>query len=100
MCLCSLAQFYNNKVILQRDGNYGNGACSGSGMTTVYGNQVFSPTGAITECGMSLAEWQAKGAVHVGALCVSEEACVCMCVCSGCVPCMWTWVYWTVLVPV
>ena len=47
---------------MQQDGDYANGACSGDAMPLVYGNQVFSPTANITECGMSLAEWQAKGA--------------------------------------
>jgi hypothetical protein len=45
-----------------KDGNYGSGqTCSGEGTTAVFNNTVWSPTGAITECGMSLAAWQAKG---------------------------------------
>jgi hypothetical protein len=53
--------FYNNKVVLNSDGDYGFGACSGDAMPLVYGNAVYSPTGAITECGMSLAAWQKLG---------------------------------------
>eukprot|EP01116_Phalansterium_solitarium_P023012 TRINITY_DN785_c0_g1_i1.p1 TRINITY_DN785_c0_g1~~TRINITY_DN785_c0_g1_i1.p1 ORF type:complete len:881 (-),score=338.00 TRINITY_DN785_c0_g1_i1:265-2871(-) len=53
--------FYSNTVVQTRDGNYANGACSDPGMTVVYNNTVYSPTGAITECGMSLKQWQAKG---------------------------------------
>jgi hypothetical protein len=33
----------------------------GPNATTVFGNTVWSPTGAVTECGMSLAAYQAKG---------------------------------------
>ncbi len=71
MCVCvgcggpylfPLFQFYNNKVILQQDGAYTSGACTGDAMPLVYNNSVFSPTGNISECGMPLAEWQAKGA--------------------------------------
>jgi hypothetical protein len=62
-CFLRASQFYNNKVIMQQDGAYTNGACSGDAMPLVYNNSVFSPTGAITECGMPLAEWQAKGAL-------------------------------------
>jgi len=53
--------FYNNKVILQKDGIYGHGTCSGAGKTVVHNNAVFSPTGNVQECGMSLAQWQAQG---------------------------------------
>ena len=53
--------FYNNYVVMNGDGDYGHGTCSGPGMTVVHDNQIFTPTGKVTECGMSLAQWQAKG---------------------------------------
>ena len=56
--------FYNNMVILTRDGDYGHGTCSGPGMTVVHDNKVYTPTGKVTECGMSLSDWQAKGNDH------------------------------------
>jgi hypothetical protein len=44
------------------DGNYGNGqSCTGPGKTIVGGNTIWSPTGAIKECGTTLADWQSKG---------------------------------------
>lgn len=43
-------------------GNYGSGqTCTGAGATIVGNNTIWSPTGVTTECGMSLAAWQAKG---------------------------------------
>jgi len=54
--------YYNNYLWLTNDGNYGSGqTCSGAGQTIVGGNTIWSPTGNIQECGMSLAQWQAKG---------------------------------------
>jgi hypothetical protein len=53
--------FYNNHVIQDGDGNYANGACSGDGKTVVFNNTVYTPTGKVTECGTSLAQWQAQG---------------------------------------
>ena len=53
--------FYNNIVVMTKDGDYGSGACSGEGKTVVHDNHVYTPTGKVTECKMSLAEWQAKG---------------------------------------
>lgn len=53
--------FYNNTVILQKDGDYGHGTCSGPGKTVVHDNRIYSPTGKVTECGKSLADWQKEG---------------------------------------
>lgn len=53
--------FANNIVWQTKDGNYANGACTDPAKTVVHNNTIFSPTGAITECGMSLAAWQAQG---------------------------------------
>jgi len=47
--------------VMVADGAYTNGACSGDAMPIVHDNKVFSPTANITECGMSLQDWQAKG---------------------------------------
>lgn len=52
--------FHNNTVVMNKDGNYGNGKCSGDGMTVVHDNRIYTPTGNVTECGMSLSDWQAK----------------------------------------
>ena len=54
--------YYGNYLYLAKDGNYGGGQnCTFPGGTTVYGNTVWSPTGAVTECGKSLAAYQATG---------------------------------------
>lgn len=57
--------FYNNYVVQDHDGNYGNGqACSTNGnvdATIVHDNHIFTPTGKVTECGKALADWQAAG---------------------------------------
>ena len=45
---------------MTNDGAYTDGACSGDAQPIVHSNEVYSPTGAITECGMPLAQWQAK----------------------------------------
>ena len=51
-------------VVQERDGDYGSGSCTDSpsaAKTVVYNNTIYTPTGAVTECGMSLAAWQARG---------------------------------------
>jgi len=54
--------YINNTLYQTQDGNYGNGqTCSGAGMTLVGGNTVWTPTGAVKECGTTLAQWQAAG---------------------------------------
>jgi hypothetical protein len=54
--------YYGNYLYLSQDGDYGHGqACTGGSKTIVHSNTVWSPTGKITECGKSLAEWQAEG---------------------------------------
>jgi hypothetical protein len=54
--------YYSNYLYLAKDGNYGGGQnCSIVGGTVVYNNTVWSPTGAITECGKTLAAYQATG---------------------------------------
>jgi hypothetical protein len=57
--------FYSNILVQDHDGDYGGGqACKTSASedaTIVHDNKVFTPTGAVTECGMSLAQWQAAG---------------------------------------
>ena len=57
--------FYNNHVIQNNDGNYANGACTDgdphNAKTIVYNNTIYTPAAHVTECGMTLAEWQAKG---------------------------------------
>ena len=53
--------FYNNSVIMTRDGDYGNPMCSDPGKTVVHDNRIYTPNGNVTECKMSLKDWQAKG---------------------------------------
>ena len=55
--------YYGNYLYLAKDGAYGSGQKCGNvpGATTVYGNTIWSPTGAITECGQTLAAYQATG---------------------------------------
>ena len=49
-------------MYLAKDGNYGGGQnCTIPGGTIVHDNTVWSPTGAVTECGTSLAQYQSKG---------------------------------------
>jgi len=58
-------QFYNNHVIQDRDGDYGGGQeCvtnANADATVVFDNSIYTPTGLVTECGKSLADWQAQG---------------------------------------
>lgn len=58
-------QFYSNILVQEHDGDYGGGqACKTSASvdaTNVHDNRVYTPTGSVTECGMSLAAWQAAG---------------------------------------
>ena len=48
-----------------KDGDYGGGqACTTTAdvdATIVHDNKIFTPTGRVTECGKSLADWQAAG---------------------------------------
>ena len=54
--------YYKNSLYLAKDGSYGGGqTCGDPAGTAVYGNTIWSPTGAITECGKTLAEYQATG---------------------------------------
>merc|ERR1711998_235747 len=53
-------KFYNNKVVTTGT-NFGSPTCSGSGVTQIHDNQYFTPSGDISECKMSLKDWQAAG---------------------------------------
>ena len=53
--------YFHNSVVMTRDGNYGNPRCSGPGKTVVHDNAIYTPTGNVTECGMSLADWEKQG---------------------------------------
>ena len=58
--------YYGNTLYQAKDGNYGNPAgCAtygqGPDATVVHSNTVYTPTGAVTECGVSLAVYQNKG---------------------------------------
>lgn len=54
--------YFDNFLYLSQDGNYGSGqTCSGGAKTIVGNNTIWSPTGAVTECGKPLADWQAEG---------------------------------------
>ena len=51
--------YTNNYVVQNRDGDYGSPSCDQT--TLLHSNQIYTPTGNVTECGMSLAAYQAKG---------------------------------------
>ena len=58
--------FFGNEVIMNKDGDYGlaqvcNDIPGVVPKTVVHDNHIYTPNGNVTECGMSLAEWQAKG---------------------------------------
>ena len=53
--------FCNNTVVMTRDGDYGNPQCTDPGKTIVHDNRIYTPNGQVTECKMTLAEWQSKG---------------------------------------
>ena len=53
--------FCNNTVVMTRDGDYGNPQCTDPGKTIVHDNHIYTPNGQVTECKMTLAEWQSKG---------------------------------------
>ena len=53
--------FYNNTVVMTGTGDYGNPTCDGPGKTVLHDNHIYNKDGKVTECKMSLAEWQAKG---------------------------------------
>ena len=48
-------------VVMTGSGDYGNPTCSGPGKTVLHDNHIYNPTGKVTECGKSLADWQAAG---------------------------------------
>ena len=52
--------FENNTVVMTGT-DVGGFTCDGDGKTILSNNQYYTPTGEVTECGVSLAEWQAKG---------------------------------------
>ena len=53
--------FYNNTVVMTGKGDYGNPTCKGPGKTVLHDNHIYTSDGTVTECGMSLAQWQAQG---------------------------------------
>jgi hypothetical protein len=56
------AQHYNNIDIISSDGDYALPVCAPTVPSSIlYNNSVYSPTGNISECGVSLATWQAQG---------------------------------------
>ncbi len=50
-----------NTFVINNDGEYVLPICSGQGMTMIANNTLYTPTGAVQECGVSLAQWQAQG---------------------------------------
>ncbi len=53
--------FFNNTAVMLYDGDYIKPICEGEGMSRWGANTIYSPTSNITECGGSVAAWQAKG---------------------------------------
>ena len=54
-------QLTGNICVINHDGDYGLPICKQPGMSIMGNNTVFTPTGNVTECGTSLAHWQAAG---------------------------------------
>jgi hypothetical protein len=57
-------RFVNSTLVLNSGGSYGDGQCSaGNGQSPVLvgNNSVFTQDGTLSECGMTLEQWQAKG---------------------------------------
>ncbi len=52
--------FFNNKLVMTGK-DVGGFTCSGTGKTVVHSNQYFTVDGNVTECKMSLADWQSEG---------------------------------------
>jgi len=52
--------FEGNRLVLCGT-DLGSLTCSGAGATVTGNNQYFTSTGAVSECGVDLAAWQAKG---------------------------------------
>ena len=52
--------FEKNQVVLTGT-KVGGFTCSGAGTTVLSGNQYFTSSGGVTECGKPLKEWQAAG---------------------------------------
>ena len=50
-----------NLCILNNDGEYALPICKSPGKSIMANNTLYSPTGALSECGVPLAQWQAGG---------------------------------------
>ena len=46
---------------MTRVGDYGNTKCTDPGKTVVHDNRIYTPSAKVTECSMSLTDWQAIG---------------------------------------
>jgi hypothetical protein len=53
--------FTGNTAVMLSDGDYAKPICAGAGASALSGNTIYSPTANITECGMLVAAWQARG---------------------------------------
>jgi len=51
-------RFFRNKVVMAAATDLGKFQCNS---TVVYGNNYYTPTGTMTECGMPLEDWQKRG---------------------------------------
>jgi len=52
--------YYGNRAVITGT-NVGGFACTGNAKSVVHDNQYFTTSGKISECGMDLSAWQAKG---------------------------------------
>ena len=53
-------QFYGNHVVMTGT-DVGDMQCNAPGKSVVHSNNYYTPSGAVTECGKSLADWQSAG---------------------------------------
>ena len=64
---CCVDHFTNMTVVLSGTGNYWHGTCAPSSSANILGdNRIFAANGDVTECGMSVADYQSKFNADLG----------------------------------
>ena len=52
---------FERNTLVMTGTNVGSFTCSGTGKTVISNNKYYTSTGDVSECGMALKDWQAKG---------------------------------------